>query len=91
MTDDATQVLIFLGIIAVFAIIWAIFENLGAVEEGTLEERERNPSLNTNDWDLHWKRLDRFEYSKYEGETYFKGKRGGIYTITANGNRNYKY
>ena len=48
MTDDATQVLIFLGIIAVFAIIWAIFENLGAVEEGTLEERERYPSLNTN-------------------------------------------
>ncbi len=91
MTDDATPVLIFLGIIAVFSIIWAIFENLGAAEEGTLEERERNPSLNTNDWDLHWKRLDRFEYSKYEGETYFKGKRGGIYTSTANGNRNYKY
>ena len=91
MTDDATPVLIFLGIIAVFSIIWAISENLGAAEEGTLEERERNPSLNTNDWDLHWKRLDRFEYSKYEGETYFKGKRGGIYTITANGNRNYKY
>ena len=91
MTDDATPVLIFLSIIAVFSIIWAIFENLGAVEEGTLEEWKRNPSLNTNDWDLHWKRLNRFEYSKYEGEKYFKGKRGGIYTITANGNRNYKY
>ena len=91
MTDDATPVLIFLAIIAVFSIIWAIFENLGAAEEGTLEKRERNPSLNTNDWDLHWKRLNRFEYSKYQGETYFKGKRGGIYTITANGNRNYKY
>tara|TARA_B100000900_G_C20203279_1_gene562751 strand:+ start:382 stop:498 length:117 start_codon:yes stop_codon:yes gene_type:complete len=38
MTDDATPVLIFLSIIAVFSIIWAIFENLGAVEEGTLEE-----------------------------------------------------
>ena len=91
MTDDATPVLFFLGIIAVFSIIWAIFENLGAADEGTLEERERNPSLNTNDWDLHWERLNRFEYSKYQGETYFKGKRGGIYTITANGNRNYKY
>ena len=91
MTDDATPVLIFLSIIALFSIIWAIFENLCAAEEGTLEERKRNPSLNTNDWDLHWKRLNRFEYSKYEGKTYFKGKRGGIYTITANGNRNYKY
>ena len=56
-----------------------------------LKEQKYNPDINTNDWDLHWKRLNSFEWSKYEGETYYKGKRGGIYTITANGNRNYKY
>ena len=80
----------FFFLIAVFIIIF-ILAILPPLEEGTLEERKRNPSFNTNNWDLHWKRLNRFEYSKYKGETYFKGKRGGIYTITANGNRNYKY
>ena len=91
MTDDAAPVLIFLSIIAVFSIIWAIFENLPETEEGTLEERKNDPRLNTNDWELHWERLNTFEYSRYQGETYYKGSRGGIYTITANGNRNYKY
>ena len=45
MTDDAAPVLIFLSIIAVFSIIWAIFENLPETEEGTLEERKNDPLI----------------------------------------------
>ena len=40
---------------------------------------------------VHLDRLDRWGTSEYFGITYYKGKRGGIYTLSANGTRNYKY
>ena len=89
MDDSATIVLIFLSIIAVFAIAWAIFENLGAAEEGTLEERERNPSLNTNDWDLHKNRLFKFGRSQYKGLTFFLSSEDRIYYLSDTGTKIY--
>ena len=40
-----------------------------------------------------WESLgsSKFGRSKLNGETYYVGSRGGIYTISANGTRNYKY
>ena len=60
-------------------------------EEGTLQERRNNPKLNTNNWDLSMERFNTYGESMYQGKMLYLGKRGGIFTITANGNRNYKY
>ena len=49
-----------------------------------------NPQINTNDWDLHCWRLTKHNYSHYQGDHIYMGPRGGIYTVTANGNRNYR-
>ena len=49
-----------------------------------------NPQINTNEWDLHCWRLTKYNYSHYQGDHIYMGPRGGIYTVTANGNRNYR-
>ena len=54
------------------------------------EEREHNPDLNTDDVKQHFRRLRRFQHSKFRGEYIYMGPRGGIYTYTAKGNRNYR-
>ena len=59
-------------------------------DEGSYEEMAADPALNTEIWDLHYSRLKRFGYSKFHGQTEFMGPRGGIYTIAASGNRNYR-
>ena len=48
-------------------------------EEGTLQERRNNPELNTNNQGLHNDRLDKFLKSKYKGDMYYIGPRGGYY------------
>ena len=40
--------------------------------------------------DIHYKRLNKFSRSRYDGEMEFMGPRGGVYTVTASGNRNYR-
>ena len=58
--------------------------------QGTYAEMAADPDLNTQDIELHFKRLKEFGHSMYNGETEFMGPRGGIYTITASGNSNYR-
>ena len=48
-------------------------------EEGTLQERQNNPELNTNSFDLHKDRIFKFDKSKYKGDMYYIGPRGGYY------------
>ena len=36
-------------------------------------------------------RLDRFGKSRWGNEMYYKGSKGGIYTVNNKGTRNYKY
>ena len=65
--------------------------------EKLAKEAEEDPDQNI--WDnnyfdmrkVHFARLEKFGRSKFNGETYYIGSRGGIYTISANGTRNYKY
>ena len=65
--------------------------------EKIAKEAEEDPDKNI--WDnnyfdmrkVHIARLEKFGRSKFNGETYYIGSRGGIYTISANGTRNYKY
>ena len=40
---------------------------------------ENNPSLLTNDYDQHIRRLNIFRSSNYKGITYYFSKKGGLY------------
>ena len=78
------------GFVLIF--LWGHFHIKGAAvqNQGTYAEMAADPDLNTQDWDLHWERLNKFGHSIYNGETEFMGPRGGIYTITASDNPNYR-
>jgi len=78
------------GFVLVF--LWGHFFIKGAVvqNQGSYAEMAAEPDLNMQDIELHFKRLKEFRHSMYNGETVFMGPRGGIYTITASGNRNYR-
>ena len=57
---------------------------------------KKNPDINIaiyNDeaWQIQWDRLNNYGLSMHSGEFYYKGQRGGIYTLSANSRRNYKY
>ena len=66
-------------------------------DEKIKKEAEENPDKNIWDNDyvdmrkLHFARLEKYGRSMFNGETYYIGSRGGIYTLSANGTRNYKY
>ena len=60
--------------------------------ENNAEERNRrrkNPELNAEVWDDHMYRLIKFGRSRWNGEMYFAGERGGLYRINRTGRREY--
>ena len=62
-------------------------------------KKEAEENSDKNIWDndyvdmrkLHFARLEKYGRSTFNGETYYVGSKGGIYTLSANGTRNYKY
>jgi len=50
-----------------------------------LKEEQFNPDINTNNWDLHKLRLDKFKRSQYKGLTFFKSSEDKIYYLSENG------
>ena len=48
-----------------------------------------DPEVNTQNFDIHCERLNKYKRSRYNGEMEYMGPRGGIYTISASGKRNY--
>ena len=50
-----------------------------------LKEQQFNPDINTNNWDLHKLRLDKFKRSQYKGLTFFKSSEDKIYYLSENG------
>ena len=61
-----------------------------------IKKLKLNPHLNIDNrgddfFRVHMDRLDTWGTSEYFGITYYKGKRGGIYTLSASGTRNYKF
>tara|TARA_B100000963_G_scaffold20936_1_gene15834 strand:- start:993 stop:1496 length:504 start_codon:yes stop_codon:yes gene_type:complete len=58
------------------------------------EKASKNPFVNLKDVEsfrLHIERLNRYGHSVWRGECEYMGEKGGIYTLSANGNRRYKY
>ena len=50
-----------------------------------LKEQQFNPDINTNNWDLHKLRLDKFRRSQYKGLTFFKSSEDKIYYLSEKG------
>ena len=52
-----------------------------------LKEQEFNPDINTDNWDLHKLRLDKFKRSQYKGLTFFVSSENKIYYFSENKNK----
>jgi len=51
----------------------------------TIQEEECNPDINTKNWDLHKRRLDKYRRSQYKGLTFFLNSQDRIFYINENG------
>ena len=74
-------------LIILLSIIWLIRKFAWNVEEGTNEKRERNPELNTKDFDLHERRLKQFSKSKYKNRMFYIATDGSCYYYTSTGRK----
>ena len=57
--------------------------------EPFLKEKEFNPDISTDNWDLHKLRLDKFRRSKYKGLTFFMSSENRIYYLSEEGDKVY--
>ena len=54
-----------------------------------LKEQEFNPDINTDNWDLHKLRLEKFRRSQYKGLTFFVSSENKIYYLSEEGEKVY--
>ena len=54
-----------------------------------LKEQEFNPDINTDNWDLHKLRLEKFKRSQYKGLTFFVSSENRIYYLSEEGDKVY--
>ena len=54
-----------------------------------IKEREFNPDISTDNWDLHKLRLERFRRSQYKGLTFFLSSENRIYYLSEEGEKVY--
>ena len=54
-----------------------------------LKEKEFKPDINTDNWDLHKLRLDKFKRSQYKGLTFFVSSENRIYYLSEEGDKIY--
>ena len=57
--------------------------------EPFLKEKEFNPDISTDNWDLHKLRLDKFRRSQYKGLTFFVSSENRIYYLSEEGKKVY--
>ena len=55
----------------------------------TAKEQEYNPDINTENWDLHKIRLNKFGRSQYKGLTFFISSEERIYYLSEKGTKIY--
>ena len=54
-----------------------------------LKKEQFNPDINTDNWDLHKLRLDKFRRSQYKGLTFFISSENRIYYLSEKGDKVY--
>ena len=57
--------------------------------EPFLKEQVFNPDINTDNWNLHKLRLDKFKRSQYKGLTFFVSSENKIYYLSEEGDKVY--
>ena len=57
--------------------------------EPFLKEKEFNPDISTDNWDLHKLRLKKFRRSQYKGLTFFVSSANRIYYLSEDGDKVY--
>tara|TARA_A100001388_G_C28603930_1_gene419513 strand:- start:122 stop:427 length:306 start_codon:yes stop_codon:yes gene_type:complete len=55
----------------------------------SLKEKEFNPNVSTDNWDIHKLRLEKFRRSKYKGLTFFVSSENRIYYLSEEGEKVY--
>ena len=73
--------------ILLLATIWLIRKFAWNVEEGTKEQRESNPELNTKSFEQHERRLEQFSKSKYKNRMFYIGTDGTCYYYSSTGRK----
>ncbi len=53
------------------------------------KKQEFNPDINTDNWDLHKLRLEKFRRSQYKGLTFFVSSENRIYYLSEEGDKVY--
>ena len=74
-----TNILLILFFVLLFLLFFYTKRNRRLAQKTTiiptyvpsLKEQEFNPDINTDNWDLHKLRLDKFKRSQYKGLTFF--------------------
>lgn len=51
--------------------------------------RRKNPDINADVFEDHWHRMLKYRRSRWKGEMYYLGERGGVYRINSAGRREY--
>ena len=54
-----------------------------------VKEKQDNPDINTDNWNLHKFRLEKFRRSQYKGLTFFVSSENRIYYLSEEGDRVY--
>ena len=54
-----------------------------------LKEKEFNPDINTDNWNLHKLRLEKFGRSQYKGLTFFVSSENRVYYLSEEGDKVY--
>jgi len=62
---------------------------LGSTYVPFLNKQEFNPDINTDNWDLHKLRLDKYRRSQYKGLTFFVNTENRIYYLSEKGDKVY--
>ena len=69
------------------AFIWLVRKFAWNGEEGTREQREGNPELNTKNYEIHERRLENFSKSKYKNRMFYITADGSCYYYSSSGRK----
>ena len=92
-----TNILLILFLVLLFLLFFYSKRNRRLAKKTTtistyvsfLKEQEFNPDINTDNWDLHKLRLDKFKRSQYKGLTFFVSSENKIYYLSEEGHKVY--
>ena len=95
------KLLILVLLIVLFVLLFSIFfyskpnnnsakkTKINAPYVPFLKEKDFNPDISTDNWDLHKLRLEKFRRSQYKGLTFFVSSENRIYYLSEEGDKVY--